>query len=107
MRIERSPLRRAKKRDRIEKTELIMQHRGRYSFWLSGDQNVLKVRVMFLEYSPRISGTRHGFRVRKGMRRCYMVRIIVLGCAPGVLEYAQVTHRTVYERCQFVFLFFL
>ena len=38
MRIERSPLRRAKKRDRIEKTELIMQH--------SGDQNVLKVHVM-------------------------------------------------------------
>ena len=61
---------------------------------------------MVLEYSPRISGTRHGFRVRKGMRRCYKVRIIVLGCAPGVLEYAQVTHRTVYERCQFVFLFF-
>ena len=40
---------------------------------------------MVLGYSPRISGTRHGFRVRKGMRRC-RVRVIVLGCAPGVLS---------------------
>ena len=51
------------------------------------------MRVMFLEYAPRISGTRHGFKVRKGIRRCYRVCVIVLGCAPGVLEYAKVTHR--------------
>ena len=57
-------------------------------------RRVCKVRVMVLEYAPRISGTRHGFRVRKGMRRCYRVRVIVLGCAPGVLEYAQVTRCT-------------
>ena len=47
-------------------------------------RRVGKVRVMLLEYAPRISGTRHGFRVHKGMRRCYMVCVIVLGCAPGL-----------------------
>jgi hypothetical protein len=57
-------------------------------------RRVCKVRVMVLEYAPRISGTRHGFRVRKGMRRCYRVRVIVLGCAPVFLEYAQVTRCT-------------
>ena len=37
--------------------------------------------------------TRHGFRVRKGTRRYLRVRVIVLGCAPGCLEYAQITRR--------------
>ena len=31
-------------------------------------RRVCKVRVMVLEYAPRISGTRHGFKVRKGIR---------------------------------------
>ena len=55
----------------------------RFFEYVQVTRRVLKVRVMVLEYSPSISGTRHGFRVRKGMRRCYRVRVIVLGCAPG------------------------
>ena len=67
-------------------------------------RRVGKVRVMLLEYAPRISGTRHGFRVHKGMRRCYMVCVIVLGCAPGL--YRVRAGNPPYERCQFIFLFF-
>ena len=35
---------------------------------------VFKVRVMVLEYAPRIPGTRRGFRVRYGSRRSFRVR---------------------------------
>ena len=46
-------------------------------------RRVFKVRVMVLEYAPRKSGTRQGFRVRYGTRRSFRVRVIVLGCVPG------------------------
>ena len=44
---------------------------------------VFKVRVMALEYAPRTTGTRRGFRVRNGTRRSFRVRVIVLWCSPG------------------------
>ena len=53
-------------------------------------RRVLNVRVKVFEYASRITGTRHGFRVLKGTRRCFRIRVIVLGCALGVLEYSHV-----------------
>ena len=44
-------------------------------------RRVLNLRVKVFEYASRITGTRHGFRVRKGTRRCFRVRDAVLGSA--------------------------
>ena len=58
---------------------------------------VFKVRVMVLEYAPRIPGTHRGFRVRYDTRRSFRVRVIVLGFSPDLYS----THRwpAAYLRC--------